>query len=295
MSTIYLLLINSLNRADYLLIDNNRNNKQRCDVRIHSGNDEHYSNAGHNKNGRTRDDGNNRIHLTTRALVVDRRLSVREIVERFDGLLFRQIVRVLRFFRAEHVLQFGKRAAKNVRHLLLHFFTVRRLVDGDLRPVVRVRRRLLERVHQLVHFLLGHVQPLLTDHLFDTLFDTATDVLLSGGRRRLRHLRLLRLLWRRCALLERVHKFVHLLLRRVQTLLPDHLPDTLADPLVDALLVRTGRLRVGRAERLHEVRHLVFHHVHTLLPDHLLQIRRMAPLNQNKPHTTTFFCSKYDF
>jgi len=81
----------------------------------------------------------------------------RVIVECFDGFLFGQIVWVGGLSRAERVLQFGERAAKEVAQLRLDLFGVFRLFDRFLHFVVRFRRGLLERIHELGHLALSRL------------------------------------------------------------------------------------------------------------------------------------------
>lgn len=84
------------------------------------------------------------------------RMFHRVIVESFDGFLFGQIVWV-GLGRAERVLQFGQRAAKEVGQLRFDRFGIFRLFDRGLHFVERFRRGLLERIHKFVHLALSRV------------------------------------------------------------------------------------------------------------------------------------------
>jgi len=80
----------------------------------------------------------------------------RVIVKRFDSFLFRQIVRV-GLGRAERALEFAERAAEETVQLRIDLFGVFRLLDRSLHFVVRIRRLLLQRIHELVHLALSHL------------------------------------------------------------------------------------------------------------------------------------------
>lgn len=80
----------------------------------------------------------------------------RVIVKCFDSFLFSQIVRV-GLGRAERVLDFTERAAKETVQLRLDLFGVFRLFDRFLHFVVRFRRGLLERIHELGHLAFSHL------------------------------------------------------------------------------------------------------------------------------------------
>jgi len=110
----------------------------------------------------------------------------RVIVKRFDSFLFIQIVRV-GLGRAERVLKFSERAAEETAQLRLDLFGVFRLCDRSLHFVVRFRRGLLERIHEIVHLALSR------------LLQTTQPRLLCFRRR----------------LLERIHELVYLALSRL--------------------------------------------------------------------------------
>lgn len=92
------------------------------------------------------------------------RMFHRVIVKRFDSFLFIQIV-LVGLGRAERVLEFSERSAEETAQLRLDLFGVIRLFDRFLHFVVRFRRGLLERIHELCHLtlsrLLQSIQPLL--------------------------------------------------------------------------------------------------------------------------------------
>lgn len=85
------------------------------------------------------------------------RMFHRVIVECFDGFLFGQIVWIGGLGRAERVLQFAERSGKEVAQLRLDLFGVFRLFDRFLHFVVRFRRGLLERIHELGHLALSRL------------------------------------------------------------------------------------------------------------------------------------------
>lgn len=88
----------------------------------------------------------------------------RVIVKRFDSFLLSHIVRV-GLGRAERVLQFRESVAEEAVQLRLDLFGVFRLFDRFLHFVVRFRRGLFERIHELSHLalsrLLQTIHPLL--------------------------------------------------------------------------------------------------------------------------------------
>lgn len=74
----------------------------------------------------------------------------RVVVERFDGVLFVQIVLVGGLGRAENVLQLAKRIAEEVGN----FFGIFRLFDR----LKRFRRGLLDVFHHIVHLVFCQIQ-----------------------------------------------------------------------------------------------------------------------------------------